>query len=89
MKFDICFNLLLIKPHDIKRAVWMLFGIEEGDPRPERSRTVVTLEQLGLSRKTTSERRKQLGILNEGKSTAMMKQLVRQGKAGVSPNFKP
>ncbi len=63
----------------------MLFGIGEGEPWPERSRTVVTLEQLGSSRKITSERRKQLGILNEGGSTAMMKQLVRPGKAGVSP----
>ncbi len=54
-------------------------------PVPERSRTVVTLEKLGIHSKTTPERRKLQGELQEGRQMAMMKQLVRLEKEQGEP----
>jgi hypothetical protein len=52
---------------------------------PERSRTVVTLEQLESSSKITFERRKQQIQLNESKQTALMNNLCGKGRVRVSP----
>ena len=56
-------------------------------PGPERSRTVVTLEQLGFSSKITSERREQQVQLNESKQTVMMNNLCGKGRVRDRPHL--